>query len=261
LLSAERGSTELALAIVDRQRGLTPAKALESPQLSALSRHAPGDAAEALGNLLIFTSAQFNVPRNLSDVQVALLVNDLLARYWHWRFDEFVYLCREAIAGRWGCHYATVDAPTVHSWCVAYAEVRDAEVEHAAEQQRLATQRAERQVGPSRADDEQAFRRHLESLSDEQLQQGIAYYQHYADAPHAALRVELAAEVLLDRKRLYLLQSVLEQPTDQQGCVHYEEASEDAYRRHRAAWVAQGGSVIGAEHPMPALEQANEEAA
>ncbi len=187
-----------------------------------------------MSNLLTFAAAQFNVPRNLSDVQVALLVDDLLERYWHWRFDEFVYLCREAIAGRWGCHYATIDAPTVHSWCLAYAEVREAELERAAEQEHKARRLAENAAGPARAANEQAFRRHLETLSDEDLQTGIAFYEAHFDEPHAALKSELAAAVLLDRKRLALLKAVMLPD----GHAHAEEISEAEYQAFKARWAA-----------------------
>ncbi|WP_155833032.1 hypothetical protein [Hymenobacter swuensis] len=236
MLSAERGSTELALAITDRQRGLTPAKALASPQLSVLNRLAPGDTAEALGNLLIFAAHQFNVPRNITDVQVALLSEDLLERYWHWRFDEFVYLCREAIAGRWGCNYSTIDANTVHTWCRAYAEVRDAVVEQVAAEEHKARRLAEQAQGPARAADEQAYIRHLETLTDAQLQAGIAWYEARPMEPHAALRIELATSVLVNRAKLELLRRVLVVNESGTGAV---EASEEEYKRFRAGWVAQ----------------------
>ncbi|RSK33937.1 hypothetical protein [Hymenobacter metallilatus] len=236
MLSAARGSEALALAITDRQWGLTPAKALQSPQLSVLARQAPRETAEALGNLLIFAAHQFNVPRNLSDMQVGLLAEDLLERYWFWRFDEFVYLCKEAIAGRWGCNYSTIDAPTVHGWCTAYAEVRDAVVEQAAREEHKARRLAEQAQGPARAADEQAYIRHLETLTDEQLQKGIAWYEARPMEPHAALRIELATAVLVERAKLELLRRVLVVNESGTGAV---EASEEEYKRFRAGWVAQ----------------------
>lgn len=251
MLSAERGSQALALAIVDRQRGLTPAKALQSPQLSALVRVAPGDAAEALGNLITFTASQFNVVRNLTEVQVALLANDLLERYWFWKLDEFTYLCREAIAGRWGKAYDRIDPPTVHEWCLAYAAVRDQLLAEVTEQEAKAHKLAEQAKQPRRADNEHAFRAVLDTKTDEELQRGIRYYEANPHLPHAKLKAELAAEVLLDRKRLQLLKSVVEQPTDSGGFVRHEEASEEEYLQYRAAWVAERARQAAEDEQQP----------
>jgi len=232
LLSAERGTESLALAIIDRQTGLTPAKALQSPQLSALAAVAPGDTAEALGNLITFTASQFNVVRNLTEVQVALLANDLLERYWHWKIDEFVYLCREAIAGRWGKAYDRIDPPTVHSWCLAYAEVRDALLADAAQLEAKQHKQAEKTT--TRFANEQEVRRYLEQLSDAELEYGIAYYGRHPEEPQADVKAQLAAETLLDRKRLALLRSVVLS----EDSTYAEEVSEEEYRRFRAEYVA-----------------------
>jgi hypothetical protein len=113
--------SEFMSAVVALQRGLTPAKALTSPQLSTLHRADPGGLGEALGNLLTFTALQFNVVRNLTDLQIQLLATDLPSRYWHWRIQEFVYVMREAVAGKWGKVYDRLDPPTVYDWCNAYA--------------------------------------------------------------------------------------------------------------------------------------------
>lgn len=126
-------------AVVVLQRGLTPAKCLDSPQVGVLQRADPGGLAEALGNLLTFTALQFNVVRNLSDLQIQLLATDLPSRYYHWRIQEFVYVMREAVAGKWGRIYDRLDPPTVYDWCSAYAaEEQAAAIAHAAEQRAAA---------------------------------------------------------------------------------------------------------------------------
>lgn len=124
------------------QRGLTPAKALTSPQVSTLHHADPGGLAEALGNLLTFTALQFNVVRNLTDLQIQLLAADLPSRYWHWRIQEFIYVMREAVAGRWGKIYDRLDPPTVYDWCAAYATTEQAQAIADAAEYRAANHKA-----------------------------------------------------------------------------------------------------------------------
>lgn len=131
-------------AVVVLQRGLTPAKALASPQVSVLHHSDPGGLASALANLLTFTAQQFNVVRNLTDGQIELLAADLPSRYWHWRIEEFVYVCREAVAGKWGKVFDRLDPPTVHEWCAAYAAEEQAyAISQAAEQRATAHKQQE----------------------------------------------------------------------------------------------------------------------
>lgn len=135
--------------VVLLQRGLTPAKALTSPQVGVLSRADPGGLAEALGNLLTFTALQFNVVRNLTDLQIQLLAADLPSRYYHWRIQEFVYVMREAVAGKWGKVYDRLDPPTVHDWCTAYAAEEQAQaVADAAERRAAAYKLVQPHIDP-----------------------------------------------------------------------------------------------------------------
>jgi hypothetical protein len=129
-------------AVVALQRGLTPAKALASAQVGVLHRADPGGLAEALGNLLTFTALQFNVVRNLSDLQIQLLATDLPSRYYHWRIQEFVYVMREAVAGKWGKVYDRLDPPTVYDWCSAYAAEEQAQAVADAAEKRAAAYKA-----------------------------------------------------------------------------------------------------------------------
>ncbi|MGI4736307.1 MAG: hypothetical protein ACRYG7_14110 [Janthinobacterium lividum] len=123
-----------AKALIKCWGSLTPAIARQSAQVSTLKAQAKGDVAEALGNLLTFAAMQFNVGKNLNDVQIALLASEMLRLYWHWRFDEFSLMLREAVAGRYGTTYDRLDAATVHEWCAKYEASRN-EVEAAASEQ------------------------------------------------------------------------------------------------------------------------------
>ena len=248
-------STELALAIADRQTGLSVARALESAQVSVLNREAPGDVAEALGNVLTFYAQYFNVVRNLTDVQITLLVPDLLERYWHWHFDEFLLVLKEGVAGRWGKVYDRIDPPTVHEWCRAYDEIRGAELERQAQQQAKQHLLAERTTAPKRYDNEHEFRGHLETFTDEQLRQGIAWYEQHPEDPFSEIKLRLACEVLLDRKRLELLKAVVAKAND--GGTYAREASEEEYQRFKASFVAERAAAkyrpaqAAAQEPAP----------
>ena len=68
---------------------MTPTKARQSAQISGLRKADEASLAEALSNLLIYTAQQLNVVRNLTNVQVLLLSQQLMERYWRWRIDEF----------------------------------------------------------------------------------------------------------------------------------------------------------------------------
>lgn len=230
-------NTELALAISDRQTGLSIARALESPQVSVLSREAPGEIAEALGNVLTFYAQYFNVVRNITDVQIMLLVPDLLERYWNWHFDEFLVVLKEGVAGRWGKAYDRLDPATVHEWCRQYDEVRGAELERQAQREVKQHVLAERTTAPKRYDNEHAFRSHLETLTDEELRKGIAWYEQHPEDEFAEVKLRLAGEVLLDRKRLELLKAVLRKGSD--ADTYAREASEEEYQRFRNSFIAE----------------------
>lgn len=187
-------------SVMALQRGLTPSKAQLSPQLSRLRKEAPGDLAEALGNLLTFTAQQFNVVRNLTDMQVMLLVGDLTERYWRWKLNEFAYVFREAVAGRWGKVYDRLDPPTVQEWCAAYDAERQEQVAMQAESEAAKLKAAEKQSGPPLEMAVAYLRARLEALPDEDLQAGFHYYQANPGKPDAAVKCQLAASILSERE-------------------------------------------------------------
>lgn len=195
----------LALSISDKWRGLTPARARESAQVGTLTKFSPAtaaDAAEALGNLLAFTASQFNIGKNLDSFQAGMLADDMLERYWHWRFDEFAYVLKEAVGGRWGTTYDRIDAPTVHEWCRKYEAQRSEQIEHDAEERHRQARLDEAGRGellPAEQMPELYFKAKLQAMTDEVIQQGIDFYEKHPEAEHAARKVELAREVLSDR--------------------------------------------------------------
>lgn len=194
----------LAWRIAKRQAALTPKIARSAPQISGLRKEAPDALSEALGNLLIFTAAQLNVVRNMTNTQIGLLVMDLSTRYWHWRLDEFIIVMREGVAGRWGKVYDRFDAPTIHDWCAAYeTQVRAELIEHEALNQHGIYRQLESSnyaLFPSGMH-EAYTRKALETRTDEELKQGVAYYNQHPDAPYAALKSQTAADILADRAK------------------------------------------------------------
>lgn len=234
LSSAE--TSELARQVLRTWRDLTPATARQSPQASALTAAARGDTAEALGNLLTFAAGQFNVGKNLTNVQVAVLANQLLRDYWHWRFDEFALVLREAVAGRYGTTYDRVDAPTVNGWCQLYEAQRNALEAEATEQQVREWKRQQPATSPLARDpafgpDYQGARQQLEALSDADLVATGRHYQQQADAESQFIRA-VALEVHQERRAARKLRELLatlpgkELPTARE--VYQQQRAEDA---------------------------------
>ncbi|TGE05592.1 hypothetical protein [Hymenobacter fodinae] len=194
----------LALRLARRQGALTPEIARTSPQISGLSRQAPEATSEALSNLLTFAAAQLNVVRNLTNVQIALLTMDLMKRYYYWRLDEFIVMLREGIAGRLGEKNRILDrfdAQVVGQWCIAYEEQIQAGVMETDAKNQLASYAA---IESGRALNNDMFRAYtrlaLETRTDEELQEGIAWFERHPEAPEAALKIEVAREVVASRQ-------------------------------------------------------------
>jgi hypothetical protein len=188
------------MSILAQQQGLTPALARQSPQVSGLRKADEDGVAEALSNLLIFTAAQFNVVRNLTDMQIMLLANELPARYWHWRLDEFAYVLKEAVAGRWGKVYDRLDPPTVQEWCAAYDAERQELVATEAESEAAKLKASEKQAGPPTDMARAYLKARMEAQSDDVLCEGYDYYRANPTKPEAALKCELAMEILAERE-------------------------------------------------------------
>lgn len=203
-----------AKAIIKQWRGLTPAIAQQSAQVSGLEAAARGDVAEALGNLLTFAAAQFNVGKNLNDVQIALLASEMLRLYWHWRFDEFSLVLREAIAGKYGTTYDRIDAATVHAWCVRYEADRNATQAHLAEHEARAYKQAEQQPVRSELADKPGYaelRAKMEVLDDAQLCAGGKHYEALATrTEEEELKLGVAREVWNERRKAHYLRQIAE---------------------------------------------------
>jgi hypothetical protein len=200
--------TELAKGILRKFSGLSFASARESAQVSGLARSNPElgkQTVRALANLLTFTLSQFNVGKNMSDVQVAILANDLLKAYWYWRFDEFAYVFGQALRGRWGTTYDRIDAATVNEWCAKFGAEREVLLTAESEAQANDYKRIELD-GPAEPPLSPAARAlcpELEQLSDEALQQGIDYYASLANpTPEQSTKLEAADAVAMERNRV-----------------------------------------------------------
>ncbi len=213
LLAGDSTSQEVALAILDKQRGLTPAKAQEAPQVSALTRTEEGAIAtsQALTNALLFTAAQFNVVRNMSDLQMAFLAEGLLELYWDWRFDEFLYVLREGVRQNWGKTYDRLDPPTMYEWCKAYLDARTIQIENDAFQAHQARKKFEKQPTkselwqhPEFGSDYPDARAQLELLTDADL---LATCQAYraGQGTDQQFIADVAQEVINERRAAHYL--------------------------------------------------------
>lgn len=185
-----------------KQQGLTPAKARRSDQVSWLRKVDEAGVAEALSNLLIFTAQQFNVVRNLTNVQVLLLSQQLLERYWHWRIDEFAFVFNEAVAGTWGKVYDRIDPGIVHEWCTQYeAQVQYHLIADESESRAAAFKAAG--AGTNAPND--MFRAYLyeqlRSYNDDELRHNLSECRRRPDDPAAALNEELTEGLLAERER------------------------------------------------------------
>lgn len=140
LLQADpKADQAAAVGFVKAQVAVTVKTALDTPQISKLKKDAPGELAKALTRLLLFINAQLNIDQNkkLKTIQVPLLVQDMMTRYWYLKFDEIVYVLREGITGKYGRLFGAFDAMTVHEWFTAYLPERDEEIERRAYAERI----------------------------------------------------------------------------------------------------------------------------
>lgn len=233
----------LVLSLLAKQRGLTPAKARESPQVAGLRRYDEDGTAEALCNLLIFTAQQLNVVRNLTNLQVVLLSQKLLDRYWHWRMDEFMHVFTEGVAGTWGKVYDRLDPGIVQEWCTQYeTQVQGQLIADEAESRAAAFKAAE--AGTSAPDDLHLLRRgylrlRLQNQTDEALHHVLDECRLRPGAPSAALNKELAEEILSGRERI-------------KAAGPTSEETEAGYQRYKASLFTEGVLKQG---PPEALDE------
>jgi hypothetical protein len=232
LNSADPGQRTVAL--IKQWRSLTPALAQQSAQVSSLEAAAKGDTSEALGNLLTFAAAQFNVGKNLNDVQIALLASEMLRIYWHWRFDEFSFVLREAVAGRYGTTYDRLDAATVHEWCAKYEADRNALAAEQAEREARAYKEAEQQPARSELASQPGYaelRAKLQALSDDALCAGGKHYEALASrTEEEEVKLAVALEVWNARKASRFRQQLLAQFAAA-GITGQTEAEKEAERK------------------------------
>lgn len=247
------------MLLIKQWRGLTPAIAQQSAQVSSLSAQAAGDTAEALGNLLTFAAAQFNVGKNLNDVQIALLASEMLRIYWHWRFDEFSFVLREAVAGRYGTTYDRVDAPTVHEWCAKYEADRNATQAQQGEQEARAYKLAEQQAPRSELAAHPKFgadyanaRAQLEALDDGELN---ATWRHYLTAQREDNKfiAAVATEVVNERRKVHYLRQLAERV--QSAPARVPTLREQMHQRMQATRDHINTKLLGENSPIWGIAQ------
>jgi hypothetical protein len=251
------------LALAAKWGSLTRQNVQQSPQVAALVKAdggaLAGDAVEALGNLLNFAAQQFNVGKNLNDVQIALLASEMLRIYWHWRFDEFSFVLREAVAGRYGTTYDRIDAPTVHEWCAKYEADRNAtqaqQAEHEARAHKLAEQQAPRSelaAHPSFGADYQGVRAQLEALSDGELN---TTWRHYLTAQRAANKfiAAVATEVVNERRKAHYLRQLSERM--QNAPARVPTLREQMHQQMQATRDRINAKLLGENSPVWGIAQ------
>lgn len=198
------------------------------------------DTTQALTNALLWTAHQFNVVRNMANLQLSILADELLERYWLWRFDEFLYVLKEGIAQAWGQTYDRLDPPTVHGWCLAYQEIRDQQIEHEAQQAATAHKKAEQATPRLAVLNSAAYyelRARLEKLTDQELVNGEAHYAALEDrTEEQEFKLFVASEVVNERRAAHYLRQIAKALPDETA---KEKASEGAYQRYRATYLTQ----------------------
>jgi hypothetical protein len=95
-------------------------------QLSRIRKENPETGEDAIAALLDITLAQFNLPRIMDGGQIALLAEDILRRYPLVKFEELVYICREAITGKYSRgekgFFGGISAFHIHGWINDYLQ-------------------------------------------------------------------------------------------------------------------------------------------
>lgn len=193
-----------------------PATALQGPQLSAIRAAEPAAAADAITRLLKYVDGMFNFAehKKLNTIQASMLANDIAQRYWQLKFDEVVYVFREGANGRYHT-FDRIDPGVIHGWFSEYLKERDELVEALAHNQMIAEKKASdlanqntveylnnlpQSDGKPAVDIHRSYlKNRMEASTDEDLHKGVAYYTRNQHLEDAALKVELAQEVLQER--------------------------------------------------------------
>lgn len=184
----------------------------------------------------MFTAHQFNVVRNMSDMQMAFLAEDLLSLYWDWRFDEFLLVLREGVRQNWGKTYDRLDPPTMHEWCKAYQAARTLQIENEAFQAHQALKKAEAlpvkselRQHPQFGADYPDARAQLDKLSDADLAATLQAYRK-GQAADQQFIADVAQEVLNDRRAAFYLAQLAKQLPAETASDREAEVQAEAHR-------------------------------
>lgn len=193
-----------------------PATAIQGPQLSAIRSADPAALVDAITNLLSYVNGMFNFAehKKFNTIQVSMLANDIAQRYWQLKFDEVVYVLREGTNGRYHT-FDRLDPGVIHGWFTEYIAERDALVEQLAHNQMIAERKASEVANTNVAEfinglpqseapkginvHRSYLKSQLSTYTDEDLQRGANYYAANPRKPEAALKLELAKELIQER--------------------------------------------------------------
>jgi hypothetical protein len=104
------------------QSSITLQSALNSPQISSLNKENEKSLSAAIRIALGIVNKMFNLPdtKKLNDMQINYLVSYLKKEYWRFKFDEFIYIFGQGIAGKFGKSYNRLDVEVVSEWFKVY---------------------------------------------------------------------------------------------------------------------------------------------
>lgn len=206
---------------------VSPATAMNGPQLSAIRRADPQVPVQAVARLLGYVDGMFNFAehKKLNTLQASMLANDIAQRYWQLKFDEVVYVLREGANGRYHT-FDRIDPGVIHGWFNEYLAERDELVEALAHNQMIAEKRESELANTNTAEllnglpqseaapkidvHREYLKKRIEAYGDEELQHGVTYYGNRRHLEDAELKSELCQEVLTERaERLAKTQAAL----------------------------------------------------
>jgi len=216
-------------------------------------------ASKALTNALMFTAHQFNVVRNMSDLQMAFLAEDLLSLYWDWRFDEFLYVLREGVRQSWGKTYDRFDPPTMHEWCRAYVAARTVQLDQEAYQTHQGFKKTEL-LPPKPPYNSQAYyalRAALDKLSNQELVDGEAWYECRATrTEEQEFKLFVAKELVNERRATHYLLQIARQFPEVAGKTPVERRAAERAEDHALELALLRGDRAAAglpAEPVPGL--------
>ena len=122
LVKSKAGDFAATLALSDYASNLTPKLAMseEHAQISVLRKTDPSSYLKTIGLLILRLNGQFNVARPMNTEQIADLTARIGKKFYYLRLAELFYVFDQAVSGRYGPAYQSLDSETVMSWIEKY---------------------------------------------------------------------------------------------------------------------------------------------